>query len=52
MKEQKADSQFEDSHPRILEIKDKEIKEKKPPIDNIAYYKIIDANKGKMLEEK
>lgn len=52
LKKQKDDLQFQDSHPRILEIEDQEIEEKKPPVDNIAYYKIIDENKETKLEEK
>ena len=42
MKKQTDDSQFQDLHPRILEIEDQDIEEKKPPVDKIAYYKIID----------
>ncbi|MFX0007541.1 MAG: hypothetical protein ACFFA7_16545 [Promethearchaeota archaeon] len=52
MKKQKDDLQFQDSHPRILEIEDQEIEEKKPPIDNIAYYKIVNETKETKLEEK
>jgi hypothetical protein len=52
LKKQKDDSQIQDLHPRILGIEDQEIEEKKPPVDKIAYYKIIDENIDKLSEEK
>ncbi|MFX1379612.1 MAG: hypothetical protein ACFFA4_11030 [Promethearchaeota archaeon] len=52
MKKQNDDSQLQDLHPRILEIKDQEIEERKPPVDNIAYYKIINNTSDSKLEEK
>jgi hypothetical protein len=52
LKKQTDNSQVQDSHPRILEIEDQEIEEKKPPVNKIAYYKIINENKESKLEEK
>jgi hypothetical protein len=46
------ESNSKDIHPRIIEIEDQKIEEKKPPIDNIVYYKIIEENEDSKLEEK
>ena len=51
MNKNKDDSQFQESQPRIIDIEDQEIEEKKPPIDNIIYYKIINRNNNSKLEE-
>ena len=34
----------EEKHPKILETEEKEIREKKPPNDNIIYFTIADKN--------
>ncbi|MFX0039111.1 MAG: hypothetical protein ACFFCY_15315 [Promethearchaeota archaeon] len=52
MEKKKNGSQFPESHPRIIKIEDQEIEEKKPPVDNIVYYKIINNNSNSKLEEK
>jgi len=51
LKKEKDNSEVQDSHPRILEIEDQEIEEKKPPVDKIAYFKIINENKEIESEE-
>jgi hypothetical protein len=48
----KDDVLYQETHPRIIEIEDQEIEEKKPPIDSIAYYKIINENDKSKLDEK
>jgi hypothetical protein len=52
LKKKENGSQFPESHPRIIDVEDQEIEEKKPPVDNIVYYKIINKNNNSKLEEK
>jgi len=44
--EKDEDSQPHDKEPTIISSEDQEIKEKKPPNDNIIYYKIIENDKN------
>ena len=39
-------SHFDESPPKIIEIEDKEIELKKPPVNKIVYYKKINSNKS------
>lgn len=52
LNKKKNDSCFQESPPRIIEIEEQEIKEKKPPVDNIIYYKIAPKNDNSQLEKK
>jgi len=52
LNKKKNDSHFQESHPRIIEIEEQEIEEKKPPFDNIVSYKITNEDNDSKLEEK
>ena len=52
MNKKENDSHFDESPPKIIEIEDKEIEVKKPPVNKIVYYKMIKDNESSDLEEK
>ncbi len=48
----KKNNDTQEPFPRIIEIEEQEIEEKKPPFTNIAYYKIVNENNDSYLEKK
>ncbi|MFX1594035.1 MAG: hypothetical protein ACFFCL_15200 [Promethearchaeota archaeon] len=44
MNKKKKNSNIEGPHPKIIEIEEQEIEERKPPTDKINYYKIVNNN--------
>ena len=52
MNKKTNDSDFQESHPQIIEVEEQEIEEKEPPSDKIIYYKIINDEKESKLEKR
>ncbi|MFX1453056.1 MAG: hypothetical protein ACFFCM_19635 [Promethearchaeota archaeon] len=52
MNKKKKSNHLPELDPQIIEIKEKEIEEKKPPIKNIVYYKLINKNNSSKLKEE
>ena len=50
MNKKTNNSNFQESHPQIIEVEEQEIEEKKPPFDKIIYYKITMDKKDPKLK--